>query len=460
MWMLALMILVNSILHQQGVQNEYRLKLGIVQIGIVELTMTLGVIYALVRGSSIRSLYPAPRTHPVLVWILVPLFIGAFFAFLGSIINGNQIKFVLSSAREFLALPLCAFVGYRLLGTPRNVRTGTLVSLLAGVLTATMLFWSFGEQTEAASIYGNINVVRGIIVHWHSEYAVVTALVLVFVVLTRFPLGPTWLSIVVGIYCFIGYAATISRLAFLILFFGTASVYLLLPEGERMRKFMRSLVFIPVLFLACWSSLWLADQIIGRDFSGKVTKHMLSLLPGDRAGGNVKAWDSRIGGIFTELAIWSTNPLMGRGFGAGETAYLGGRTTSGASIKHNSWTSTLAESGIFGFIGLFVLISSLLLIGYRMVHDRTDPTYVLMGALGFFTGVVFLLRASGTMGLTSRSAIGYGIVAGMLIRAREIQQTHVALAQQTAYYDAYVDEQSGLLVPDYSWEMGHFGTTN
>ena len=30
MWMLALMTLVNAILHQQGVQNKYRIELGII----------------------------------------------------------------------------------------------------------------------------------------------------------------------------------------------------------------------------------------------------------------------------------------------------------------------------------------------------------------------------------------------------------------------------------------------
>lgn len=460
MWMLVLMMVVNAVLHQQGVQNQYRLRLGIVQIGIIELTMGLGFLWALVRGGWIRSQFPTLRTHPVLVWILAPMSIGAFFGIVGGIINHSEMKWMLSSVREFLAVPICVFTGYRLLGTPRQVRSLTLAALIAGVLTATMLFWSFGDNTETASITGTLHAVRGIILHWHSEYAVVTALVLVFVVLTRFPLWPTWVSILVGVYCYIGYAATLSRVGFLILFFGTASSYLLLPAGERLRKFLRSLVYIPVLFFACWGALWIGDQLIGRDFSGKVTKHIESLLPGERTGSDEKAWDSRIGGIITELGIWIQNPLMGQGFGAGETAYLGGRTGSGAAIKHNSWTATLAETGFLGFVGLFMLISSMLVIGYRMVHDRTDPNSVLIGALGFFTGVVFFLRVSGTMGITSRSAIGYGLVAGMLIRAREIQETQVAMAQESAYYDPYVDEQTGLLVPDYSWEMGHFGTPN
>jgi hypothetical protein len=459
MWILVLLILINSVLHQQGVQNEYRLSLGIIQLGILEIAMSIGLLYALVLGGSIRGQFPSLRTHPILVWILVPMFIGAGFGILGGMIQGNLLKYILSSAREFLAIPVCVLIGYRLIGTPQRVRTMGIVTIIAGVLTATMLFWSFGEQSEVYSLKGNINYVRGIINHWHSEGAAVAALTLVFIVLMRVPLWPTTISVIIGLYCYIGYAATLSRVGFLILLFGTASCYLLLPKGERLQKFLRSLVFIPVLFFACWGALFLADRALGRNFAGKVTDHMLSLLPGERTGTNEKAWDSRIGGIQTELAIWLRNPLMGQGFGAGETAYLGGRVTSAyVAIKHNGWTATLAETGIFGFVGLFVLIVSTMLIGYRMVHDRTSPAYMLMGAAGFFTGVVFFLRCSGTMAVTSRAAIGFGIVCGALIRAREIQETHVAMAQQEAYYDPHVDEQTGLLVPEYEWELSHFGT--
>ena len=55
MWMLVLMTLVNAVLHQQGVQNKFRVEMGIIQLGIVEFTMGLTFLYALVRGPTIRS---------------------------------------------------------------------------------------------------------------------------------------------------------------------------------------------------------------------------------------------------------------------------------------------------------------------------------------------------------------------------------------------------------------------
>jgi hypothetical protein len=277
--------------------------------------------------------------------------------------------------------------------------------------------------------------------------------------MTRFPLWPTWLCILIGIYCYIGYGATLSRLGFLILFFGTASAYLLLTKGERLRKFLRSVAFLPLLFFACWGALWVGDQIIGRNFSGKVMKHIESTMPGERAGNYGKAWDTRLGGIVTETAMWLQNPIMGQGFGAGDTASITGKVSGTVAFKHNSWTATLAETGAFGFAGVFLIIASMMVIGYRMVHDKFDHNSVLIGAAGFFSGFVFLMRASGTMGITSRSSIGFGLVCGVLIRAREIQETQMAMAQQAAYFDPYIDDQTGLLIPEYPLEMGQYSTT-
>jgi|SRR5688572_8306399 hypothetical protein len=458
MWMLILITFVNAVLHQQGIQNVYRLNIGIIQLGIIDVVMGMGILYALVFGSNIRGQFPTLRSHPTVVWIVGMMFVGTFFGLLMGVVNGSMPKFFLSSAREFVAVPLCFLVGYRLVGTPKNVRTIARFMLIAGACTATMLFWSFGEKTEEAALKGHLNMVRGIISHYNADYASVAALALVFVVMTRVPLWRTAVCVVLGIYCYIGYAATLSRIGFLILFLGTVASYLLLPKGERTRKFIRSVVFIPVLFFACWGALWVGDQLIGRNFSGKVGKHVESLLPGERTGSDEKAWDSRLGGITAELAIWLRNPLMGQGFGTGETQFLSGRVSGGyVSIKHNSFTSTLAETGMFGFAGLMMLLGAMMLVGFRMVHDRTSPDYVLIGALGFFGGVVFFLRCAATMGITSRAAIGFGIVGGALIRAREIQETEVAMAQQGAYDMPYVDEHSGLLVPDYGYDLGHFG---
>ena len=211
---------------------------------------------------------------------------------------------------------------------------------------------------------------------------------------------------------------------------------------------------MPILAFACWGGLKLGDVVVGRNFSEKVAKHAETLVPSsDDTSTSEHAWDSRIGGIISELSIWSRSPLTGRGFGAGETAFLSGKLGGGyVSIKHNGWTSTLAETGLFGFVGLVLLVGSMMVLGYRMVHDRTSSTYVLFGAIVFATGVVYFIRCCCTMAITSRTVLDFGLVCGMAIRAREMQETEVALAwQQEQAWQPYVDEQTGMLVPDYEF---------
>ena len=136
-------------------------------------------------------------------------------------------------------MPLCVLIGYRLIGLPRHLKTMAIVMLLAGVLTSCCLYWSFGRESESSELTSfSINDIRGIITWWNCEYAPVTAIVMIFVVLTRFPLWRIWITIPVGIFCYIGYASTISRTGFVILLFGTASTFLLLPKGDRLRKFV------------------------------------------------------------------------------------------------------------------------------------------------------------------------------------------------------------------------------
>jgi hypothetical protein len=266
-----------------------------------------------------------------------------------------------------------------------------------------------------------------------------------------------------GLFSYIAYASTLSRSGFLILLIGTASTFMLLPKGERFRKFVRGIIFMPILAFACWGALNLGDSIIGRGFAGKVNKHFMTLIPdSDRSGSDEKAWDSRLGGIAAEIALWARSPLTGQGFGAGETEYLAGHASGGTAFKHNGWTSSLAETGLFGFAGLALLVATLLRLGYKAVHDRIDPGCVLMGAVAFLSGVTFLLRCSTTYAVTSRSALAYGLICGMIIRAREIQETCRALAfqqqqQQQQQYDPYVDERTGLVVPDYGYSDYGYG---
>jgi len=452
------MTLVNSAMHQYEVQNVYRIELGPIPLGIAEFLMGFGLLLALLRGGSEHAKFPVIKRSPWLPWMLGPMVAGGVIALALGTLWQNQPKYLMANCREFMAMPMCLYIGYRLLGTPRAARIMVRVMIIAGAITAIGLFYNFGETSEKASLTGSLNQLRGSINNWNSDYPAVAALLLFFILITRQKFWPTPVCVAVGVFCYIGYISTLSRTAFLVGIVGTAGVFALLPKGERLGKFVRACIVLPVVLFSILGAVQFADSFIGRNFAQKVNKHFQSLLPSERVGSDVKAWDSRMDGIYLETKLWLRNPLMGNGFGAAETYVLSGQSSvAGASTRHNSWTSALCETGLIGFSGLALMVFSMLYLGYRMVHDRIDPVWVLFGALSFVYGIVTFCRFSSTMGITSRAAIGCALTAGMMLRAREMALTQLAMAQQNAYYDPYYDEQTGMLVPDYAHNVGQYG---
>jgi hypothetical protein len=458
MWWLVVMTIVNSILHQYDVQNVYRIELGPIPLGIAEALMGIGFMLAITRGGSEHAKFPVIKSSPWLMWIIAPLVFGGLVSLALGTLWHNQSKYLMANCREFLAMPICVYTGYRLLGTPRAARLMPRVLIIAGVLTGFGLFHNFGETSEKASLTGSLNQLRGSINNWNSDYPAAAALLLFFVLTTRYKLWRTFVCVAIGIFCYVAYASTLSRTAFLVLIVGTGSVFALLPKGERLGKFIRAAIVLPLILFSLLGAVQFADSFIGRNFAYKVNKHFQSLLPSERVGSDVKAWDSRLDGIILETNLWFRNPLLGNGFGAAESYVLSGQATvGGASTRHNSWTSSLCETGLVGFGGLALMVFSMIYLGYRMVHERIDPIWVLFGALSFVYGVVTFCRFSSTMGITSRAAIGSALVAGMMLRAREMSLTQLAMERDNPYYDPYYDEQTGMLVPDYGQSFGQYG---
>ena len=143
---------------------------------------------------------------------------------------------------------------------------------------------------------------------------------------------------------------------------------------------------------------------------------------------------------------------------------LKGEIGDTGAYNHNGWTSVLAKTGILGFAAVVLMIWTMIVLGYRLVRDNVDRTFVVFGALAFIVGVVYLIRATCSMSWASRPAIHYAIVCGMVIRAREMEATTRAMRASAAAYEAYVDPQTGLIVPDYQLPslggLGGFGSVN
>lgn len=152
----------------------------------------------------------------------------------------------------------------------------------------------------------------------------------------------------------------------------------------------------PVLFAAALATLGVitaAPQVLARAFefvSPQSDSHV-----GNSLLGRLDIWRRGI-------ALWRTQPLIGRGWGA--TSAL---VTQNA---HNDYLRSLVESGIVGFGCFMAMISSLLRLGRRAARGRDDGPRAL---LGLTVGYALVSLASNNLG-KGAFQIHFWLLAGVL----------------------------------------------
>ena len=120
--------------------------------------------------------------------------------------------------------------------------------------------------------------------------------------------------------------------------------------------------------------------------------------------------------------------------------------------RHNSWTSTLAESGLIGFTGFAIIAVAQIVVGRRMVRDNTDRGSVLLGGAGVITGVHYILHGYCTMSFNQvRWAIPMALTFGAVMRCRMMQQ---AIQAATVIPEEQVDEFGGFEPSLLEWSGG------
>jgi hypothetical protein len=152
-------------------------------------------------------------------------------------------------------------------------------------------------------------------------------------------------------------------------------------------------------------------------------KRVISILPGEHDG-VASASATRLVGTMQELKFWSESPVWGKGFGIQSTNALGDWEAFAAGFRHNTWTSTLAETGLLGFAGMILLCLGQIVVGARMVRARVDRRAVLVGAAGVVTGTHFIVHGLCTMSFNVlRVAIPLALTFGVVMRVRAIERT-------------------------------------
>src|SRR5207247_1204732 len=192
-------------------------------------------------------------------------------------------KYKVAAAREFVAMPICMIIGYRLLGTPRALIPYLYTTILAGVITAILVFFYFNSASEKVQFTGEVNVLRDSIKQVSGEFASCAGLFLLWSLSSGKRLFKPIVSFLLMIFCFVGYLATLGRTNVVVMFGGAIAVFFIIPKGRRLVPAMRLLILGPVIFLTLYGSIVLGGKIVGREnFAEKITTHFATLLPSAR----------------------------------------------------------------------------------------------------------------------------------------------------------------------------------
>lgn len=434
MWFLIYIFLFNSSASQKGFVNMYRVSLGVTQIGIIEISLAFGLIYALFSGGARFARYPNGRTHPALVVTLSCMGAAFMCGILGAIFNEAPLAHTLRNAREYLALPVTIIIGYRCLPDPKAAWKLAYIMVIAGCLAATMTLYRFFAGAEEVKWGASWNLVRSI--DFVPAYAGLASVLLFYsLVNRRVKLAPFWVTFALGGYCILGQFAPMHRSEWVAITLSFIVAIPLLPPDDRFRAVLKTIVVVPLVAGVLALGVQLGSWATQRDYSSVVIKRIISLLPTERKGTEAKAWDTRLGSTNQELRIWLENPLLGRGFATQFAEVERGQIRDSGAYFHNGWASVLATTGIFGLVAVATLLGSLGVIGFRLARDATDRGTLWIGLLSYCSAFYLLVQVASTMIWTTRSVMLFGTLAGMMFRCRDMQATTLALQQSNQQDD-------------------------
>lgn len=441
MWYLAIFSLLNAFIDVKKVQNVFRISVGGAPLGILEGLIAIGLILAMLTGGKERSKEPSDRVHPMYVLAMIMLLVGWLCGVLGALGSDAETRFKLVFMREFFGMPASIYIGYRLVGYLRDVKKFPYILVFAGVVTSIMLLVAFDRNAEQYELHNNMNVLRT--VSFVTSYAGTACALLVFSILSGQKLFRTPVALGIAGFCFVGQLTPLHRSDWLALAAALAVVPLMTPKGTRLRAAFGMVGVSLALVGFLWGGLHTASLVTGRNFHEAFEKRIVSMLPGDQQSSSApKAWATRVPAIMVELEMWSHSPLIGNGFAAEEASGRGDEV--GGGFHHNSWTSTLCQTGIFGFVGCFLAVCGPIFVGAKMIRANTDKISTLIGACGVVCGTQQAVLGAATAGFNGyRTAMLIGMVCGVVLRVREIQLTRMRLAAEYEAGYGYDDQFAG-----------------
>src|SRR4051812_49904517 len=121
MWIAVWITMLNALSSSGGFINAARLSVAEgVPVGVLDITIGLGFLWAVFQGGTIHSRYPRQHMHPLIPWLMGLWGIAFLCGTIGSLGGLAASREVLQSMRDFALVPVCIFIGYRMLATPRS----------------------------------------------------------------------------------------------------------------------------------------------------------------------------------------------------------------------------------------------------------------------------------------------------------------------------------------------------
>jgi hypothetical protein len=434
----ALIVLINALADNERVILYYRYTVAGLPINMLDLGLGLMFIAAVATMS--RPKFLTERTHPMLRWSIGILSVSVLFGVLGALRNDVDLRYWVTIARNVVTLPLCIFLGYHLIRTPRYAWWASYIVVLGSLGSAIFVLMFVRETGEALSSFDRLRATS------HGGDAGLWAMAfLAFTVVAGVKFLPMWVSLPLIPFTAICFFSLPHRSGWLTgaatLIFATA----MLPRARFGRRVLMSTLVGTGLVVSMVMAVGAYSRLTGKDFGEYISQRLQTLLPGEE-GVSKKAWDTRLPGAKRELEIWMQNPLMGQGFGIQMEEEQTGMSTGAGGMRHNVWTASLAESGIFGLLGYTLPPIAAMVLGYRLVRQSPDKGMLYIGALGAVVGFSALLYSVMTLSINvQRHAMPLGLICGMVFRCRAIQ---LAMAQQS--YGFWEPDQPGvgMLEPD------------
>ncbi|MFA7235535.1 MAG: hypothetical protein WC058_01610 [Phycisphaeraceae bacterium] len=411
-------LLITSTVLPQSTWRALRVNVG-VPVGLTEGLILLGLIWAMFPSRK-RLEWAMPAQHPLLTLLLFLFPLVTIMAFAVGISSGNEMYRVVSTARDFILLPLAMFVTYRLIHTPGQLKTFLKVAVLCAIVGGFFLLFSvvvLGQKVQ--EVESVIELREGNQFTAAINVASPLGVTFLFFALMsdRIHLLPRKWAYALATYCLLIVLFTFYRSSWVACAFSAFCLIFILPLGSRFERMFRSAIVVMIAGIFLYMSIVAVGAIIHHDLIGPINNRLLTLVPGAHTSEESHAWDSRAGGIQAELKIWSEYPLTGMGFGY----WANPRLPQGISYGHNVFTSELATGGPLCLLCILLAVVGPWVVSKRVIQTASSPTILFTGVYGYVNQATIFALMGATASINNLiGAVICGMVGGMILRAREL----------------------------------------